>query len=157
MITESRIRAIEQRLDELTQNFLQTQINQVPITAKTDETSNKVDYLDKKVDEAVESIYPEWNHNSYEYFAGERVKYNGLLYRCIQAHKSQADWTPDAAVSLWVEIADPSIEWPEWKQPTGAHDAYAKGDKVSHNEKHWISDIDANVWEPGVAGWTEAE
>lgn len=41
-ITESRIRAIEQRLDELTQNFLQTQINQVPITAKVDDTSNKV-------------------------------------------------------------------------------------------------------------------
>lgn len=155
-ITESRIRAIEQRLDELTQNFLQTQINQVPITAKTDETSNKVDYLDNKVDEAVESIYPEWNPNSYEYFAGEKVRYNGLRYRCIQNHKSQADWTPDAAVSLWVAIDDPSIEWPEWKQPTGAHDAYARGDKVSHNGRHWISQLDANVWEPGVDGWSEA-
>lgn len=156
-ITESRIRAIEQRIDELTQNFIQTQINQVPITAKTDETSVKVDVLDNKVDEVVGEIFPEWNPDGYDYFAGERVKYNGLLYRCIQAHKSQADWTPDTAVSLWVTIDDPAIEWPEWKQPAGAHDAYMKGDKVSHNEKHWISDIDNNVYEPSVYGWSEAE
>lgn len=111
----------------------------------------------KSVSDIDNEMFPEWNPDGYEYFAGERVRYNGLLYRCIQSHTSQSDWTPEAAHSLWVEIADPSEEWPEWKQPTGAHDAYAKGDKVSHNEKHWISDVDANVWEPGVAGWTEAE
>ena len=43
----------------------------------------------------------------------------------------------------------------EWKQPTGAQDAYSKGDKVSHSSKHWVSDYDANVWEPGVYGWSE--
>ena len=37
----------------------------------------------------------------------------------------------------------------------GAHDAYNAGDKVSHNEKHWISNQDGNVWEPGAYGWTE--
>lgn len=42
-----------------------------------------------------------------------------------------------------------------WVQPTGAHDAYAQGAKVSHNGKKWTSDIAANVWEPGVYGWTE--
>ena len=46
-------------------------------------------------------------------------------------------------------------EWPAWVQPTGAHDAYAKGAKVSHNDKHWISEVDDNTWEPGVYGWTE--
>lgn len=51
--------------------------------------------------------------------------------------------------------ADPAQEWPEWIQPTGAHNAYAKGAKVSHNGKRWISDVDANTWEPGVYGWTE--
>ena len=50
----------------------------------------------------------------------------------------------------------PAEEWPEWSQPLGAHDAYSKGAKVSHNGKHWISDLDANVWEPGQYGWTEA-
>lgn len=111
--------------------------------------------LSEKLDSTIENIFPEWDENGYEYFAGEKVSYKDGLYRCIQSHKSQSDWAPDVAVSLWVSISDPSIEWPEWKQPTGAHDAYAKGDKVSHNDKHWISDIDANVYEPSVYGWSE--
>lgn len=151
-ITESRIKAIEDRLDELTQNFIQTQKNQVPITAKTDDTANKVVALDEKM---TSEIYPQWDSNGYSYFAGEKVSYEGKYYRCIQSHTSQADWTPDTAVSLWVAISDPQEEWPEWVQPTGAHDAYNKGDKVSHLEKHWISDIDANVYEPSVFGWSE--
>lgn len=102
-------------------------------------------------------LFPKWDGNSYPYVADERVQYAAKLYKCLQAHTSQADWTPDTAVSLWVEISDPTQEWPEWKQPAGAHDAYNKGDKVSHNEKHWISDIDANVYEPSVYGWTEVE
>lgn len=46
-------------------------------------------------------------------------------------------------------------KYPEWVQPTGAHDAYEKDYKVSHNGKKWINTIDANVWEPGIYGWTE--
>ena len=72
-------------------------------------------------------------------------------------HMSQESWAPEAAPSLWVRIDDPTVEWPQWRQPTGATDAYAKGDKVSHNGKHWISDVDANTWEPGVSGWTQAD
>lgn len=112
-----------------------------------------VEEVDQKL---TESFYPVWIPKGYEYFAGERVTYNGAYYRCIQNHISQTDWTPDTAVSLWVSTSDPSEEYPEWKQPSGAHDAYQKGDKVSHNDKHWTSDIDANVYEPGVYGWTEA-
>ena len=66
-----------------------------------------------------------------------------------------AVWTPDAAVSLWVVAGDPAEEWPAWSQPIGAQDAYMSGDKASHNEKHWVSDYDNNVWEPGVFGWHE--
>ena len=100
-------------------------------------------------------FFPAWK-TEHEYETGDRVRQGATLYRCLQAHKSQSDWTPDTAVSLWVRVDDPAIEWPEWRQPTGAQDAYAKGDKVSHNGKHWISDVDGNVWEPGVYGWTEA-
>lgn len=89
------------------------------------------------------------------YDMGDRIQYNGVLYKVAQYHTSQADWTPDVTPALYVEIPDPAIEFPEWKQPQGSHDAYAKGDKVSHNEKHWVSDIDANIYEPGVYGWTE--
>jgi hypothetical protein len=82
-----------------------------------------------------------------------RYQYNGKLYKCVQAHSTQADWTPDKTPALWVEVS--LDEFPEWKQPTGAHDAYKKGDKVTHNGKKWSSDVDANVWEPGVYGWSE--
>lgn len=102
----------------------------------------------------VAELFPMWKVE-HEYAVGDRVQYEGKLYKCLQAHTSQADWIPTEAVSLWVEVADPAIEYPEWKQPVGAHDAYMTGDKVSHNEKHWISDIDNNIWEPGSVG-TEA-
>lgn len=98
-------------------------------------------------------LFPMWTLK--DYAQGDRVQYQGLLYKCLQAHTAQADWTPDTAVSLWVRVDDPSVEFPDWRQPTGAHDAYAKGDKVSHNGKHWQSDVDGNVWEPGVYGWSE--
>ena len=156
-ITESRIKAIEDRLDELTKNFIQTQQNQIPITAKTDNNSNELVKLNSDVSVLKSDIYPDWIPKGYPYFAGERVTYEGSYYRCIQNHTSQSDWAPDVAVSLWVSISDPSEEYPEWKQPAGAHDAYSKGDKVSHNDKHWISDVDNNVWEPSVYGWTEVE
>lgn len=82
-----------------------------------------------------------------------RYQYNGKLYKCVQAHTTQADWTPDKTPALWVEVS--LEEWPEWKQPAGSHDAYKKSDKVTHNGKKWSSDVDANVWEPGVYGWSE--
>lgn len=89
------------------------------------------------------------------YVVDDVCRYNDTLYRCVQANTSQADWTPDTTPALWVIMDDPSVEWPEWRQPTGAHDAYTLGAKVSHNGKHWISTVDANVWEPGTYGWTE--
>lgn len=90
-----------------------------------------------------------------KYTVDKRVRYEGILYKVLQEHTSQADWTPDKAVSLYVRVDDPSVEFPEWRQPTGAHDAYAEGAKVSHNGKHWISTIPANTYEPGVYGWDE--
>ena len=91
------------------------------------------------------------------YTVGQIRRYtDGKLYKCVQAHTSQADWTPDKTASLWTTVSDPAEEWPEWSQPVGAHDAYSKDAKVSHNGKHWTSTVDSNVWEPGVYGWTEA-
>ena len=98
-------------------------------------------------------LFPAWTLDR-AYDAGQRVRYGNKLYRCEQAHTSQSDWTPPVTPALWTEVAKPG-EIPEWKQPTGAQDAYNKGDQVRHVEKIWTSDIDANVWEPGVYGWTE--
>ena len=97
-------------------------------------------------------LFPVWATDT-AYVVGDRVQYNGVLYKCIQAHTSQVDWMPDATPALWVIVS--VEEWPEWIQPTGAHDAYDKDAKVSHNGKHWKSTMDANVYEPGVYGWEE--
>ena len=102
--------------------------------------------------EAVE-LFPVWQ-DSKAYFVGDRVRYNSTLYKCVQAHTAQADWTPDATPALWVAVS--LDEYPEWVQPTGAHDAYNTGDKVSYNGKHYISTIDANTYAPDVYGWEEA-
>lgn len=91
------------------------------------------------------------------YVAGDIRLHGGLFYRCVTAHTSQPTWAPDAAASLWARIGNPTEEWPEWIQPTGAHDAYGIGAKVTYEGKHWICDTDANVYAPGVYGWTEAE
>ena len=103
---------------------------------------------------ALESIdlFPKWKPDI-DVAVDERYQHGGKLYRVIQPHRTQADWTPDVVPALFVEVS--LEEWAEWKQPTGAHDAYAKDAKVSHNGKHWTSSIDNNVWEPGVYGWTQ--
>ena len=97
-------------------------------------------------------LYPVWAENI-SVSVNDRYQYNNKLYKCVQAHTTQADWTPDVTPALWVEVS--LDEFPEWRQPAGAHDAYAKGDRVKHNDKKWESTVDANVWEPGVHGWSE--
>ena len=87
------------------------------------------------------------------YVVGDRFRYGGKLYRVVQAHTSQADWVPDVTPALYTVVS--VEEWPEWVQPTGAHDAYAAGAKVTHDGKHWVSDVDNNTWAPGAYGWTE--
>lgn len=99
-------------------------------------------------------MYPAWEI-CVSYAVGDRIRHNEILYRCVQVHTSQEGWTPNATPALWTRVS--VEEWPEWVQPTGVQDAYAAGDKVSHNGLHWISAVDNNVWEPGVYGWTEAQ
>lgn len=100
--------------------------------------------------EQVPNAYPLWEADV-AYRVGQRVRHDSKLYRCVQAHTSQWGWEPPSVPALWVRTSQDAI--PEWVQPTGAHDAYAKGDKVRHNGDVWVSDIDANVYEPGVFGW----
>ena len=98
-------------------------------------------------------LFPAWAVGK-AYAVSERLQYNGTLYKCVQAHTSQADWAPDATPTLWVTVSVDA--WPEWVQPSGAHDAYNRGDKVSYTGKHYICTADANVYAPDVYGWEEA-
>ena len=102
-------------------------------------------------------LFPMWAPDK-DYVKGQRVRDEGLLYKLIpETHHSQADWPPHLVPAIWVRVDDPGEEWPEWRQPTGAHDAYEKGAKVSYDGHLWISDVDANVWVPGVYGWSLAD
>lgn len=116
-----------------------------------------IDKVAQSADDAVSlqalELYPAWAAGQ-AYTVGFKVQYNGTLYKCVQAHMGQADWAPDETPALWVAVS--VDEWPEWVQPTGAHDAYNTGDKVSYNGKHYICTADANVYAPGVYGWEES-
>ena len=116
-----------------------------------------IDKVAQSADDAVSlqalELYQAWAAGQ-AYTVGFKAQYNGTLYKCLQAHTSQADWTPDATPALWAAVS--VDEWPEWVQPTGAHDAYNTGDKVSYNGKHYICTVDANVYAPGVYGWEES-
>ena len=114
-----------------------------------------LDILTDEQAETMPQLYPEWKTDT-DYDVGKRVRYQDKLYRCVQAHTSQEGWEPSVTPALWTRTAAEG-EIPEWVQPTGAQDAYNKGDKVKHNGKTWESDVDANVWEPSVYGWSEGE
>ena len=98
-------------------------------------------------------LFPTWVAGK-AYAVNDRAQYNGTLYKCVQAHTSQSDWTPDATPALWVAVS--VDEYPEWVQPTGAHDAYNIGDKVTYNGQHYVCTSGGNIYAPDVYGWEEA-
>lgn len=102
-------------------------------------------------------LFPRWNENEISYAVGDRVLYNGTLFKCLQVHTSQATWTPTDAPSLWTKVLIPDPEViPDWEQPESTN-GYMKGDKVRYNGKVYESLIDNNVWSPEAypAGWSE--
>ena len=112
---------------------------------------------DEATDEQAERaavLYPEWQPDR-NYVVNERILFQDVLYKVLQNHTSQETWEPAAAPSLFAKvlIVDPTVITP-WEQPDSTN-PYMVGDKVSHNGKNWVSDVDNNVWEPGVFGWSE--
>ena len=93
-----------------------------------------------------------------EYVLNAVVRYEDIPYRCLQAHTSQATWTPVDASSLWAKILTQEGQILPWEQPSSTN-PYMKGDKVTHNGKTYESLVDNNVWEPGAVGseslWAE--
>lgn len=112
---------------------------------------------DKDALDGVE-LFPAWAVDT-TYVTDIRVRFEDKLYRCVQAHTSQEGWEPDKTPALWTEVAKPG-EIPVWRQPTGAQDAYNKGDKVHYPDVDgpvYVSTVDANVWAPGIYGWELSE
>lgn len=111
----------------------------------------------------VAEIYPAWVAGK-AYAVDNIVRYGvnvdneARIFRVIQAHTSQEDWTPDATPALYKEIGIADDGVPVWTQPYGATDAYQKGDRVHYPEKEspiYVSLIDGNVWSPAdyPQGW----
>lgn len=109
---------------------------------------------------------PSGAHDAYG--VGDVVNYNGALYRSLIDGNV---WSPDVYPNGWEKVEngenpgpepepDPGESedtYPEWVQPSGAHDAYKTGDRVTYQGKVYESTMDGNVWAPDVAGWTEIE
>lgn len=111
---------------------------------------------DTATDEAAaenSAAYDDWDEAE-TYAVGDRVQYEGELYKCLTAHTAQITWTPAAAPSLWAKVlpGQGGTAIGEWVQPDSTN-PYMSGDKVTCNGKTWISTIDKNVWQPGVYGW----
>ena len=103
-------------------------------------------------------LFPAWAANT-SYELGIRVRYDGKLFKCVQAHTSQIGWEPPNVPALWTEVAKPG-EIPVWRQPTGAQDAYMTGDKVHYPDENgpvYVSTMDYNVYAPDVYGWEVVE
>jgi len=137
-----------------------TQGNQLCLYHKANTNASSIEELRQLIEEAQESV-PNWTVGVY-YSVNDLVKYNDLIYKVLQAHTSQSDWTPDTTASLFVEYAFQELgEVPQWTQPTGSHDAYNIGDRIwfEVNDEKLIYEslINANVWSPTAypAGWKE--
>lgn len=108
---------------------------------------------DEEALDAVE-LHPSWGTDT-EYAADIRVRYNDVLYKCLQTHTSQASWTPDVSPSLWARVLIPDPEViPDWVQPDSTN-PYMTGDKVRFEDHVYVSLIDNNIWSPTAypAGW----
>lgn len=111
--------------------------------------------LDDDTAYSAPDLFPAWKTDT-AYAIGDRRRYGEILYKCLIAHTSQPDWTPDVAVSLWAKVLNPDDKIPEWEQPDSTN-PYMKGDKVRYNGKIYESVVDNNIWSPDdyPAGWRE--
>ena len=100
------------------------------------------------------NMFIAWNEAG-SYNINDYRAYEGKLYKCLQTHTGQIDWTPDVSTSLWKEVGITESGIPEWSQPISSADAYMIGDEVIYNGVHYKSIIDNNVWSPETysQGW----
>lgn len=126
------------------ENLVNTRLNEINVALNTVPDEMAINIV---------TLFEQWEPDK-DYIINQRLRYNNKLYRVVQAHHSQTGWEPNLVPALFTEITMPG-EIPEWRQPTGAQDAYMKGDQVKYDGKIWESQYDNNTWQPGVFGWVE--
>ena len=97
-------------------------------------------------------LFEEWSPSGV-YKIGDRIRYNGVLYKCLEDNNATMETPPSVIPSVWTEIFAEAVseEIPVWEQPEEGN-GYADGDRVIHNDIIYISQVDNNIWEPGIAG-----
>ena len=136
-------------------------IQAVPASVTQTYTPDQASTYWKRVDKPNEESIYAWSqpYGATDcYQIGDKVTYQGKTWECTVAN---CVWAP--GVYGWKEVGEsggedkPVEEFPEWVQPTGQHDAYMTGDKVTFNGRHYESVIDYNTWSPETypQGWKE--
>lgn len=146
------------KLKRLRQNIENTSVEVADIKKATRKLVSKSEISADEYKDII-SIYDDWQAGV-AYSKGQVVKYKDELWEVIQGHSSQADWTPDSVPALFKSVTAPKTNdgveiVPDFKQPSGGHDAYKKGDKVKFEGKVYESVIDNNAYSPTAypAGW----
>lgn len=149
--------SISVQLDTIERKAVRAMLNGSAVSSLSTEYQAALASVTDSAALKMQDYFPEWSGESVSYGAGDRVTYNGTLYKVLQAHTSQAAWTPDAAPSLFAKVLTSTTGEPlPWEQP-GSTNPYMKGDRVTYNGKTYESLIDNNVWSPDAypAGWKE--
>jgi len=126
----------------------------LPAVLKAVRTLIRVDELTTEELNSIIDLYPDWV-TGVKYEKDQLFQYGNQLYRVLSNHSSQSDWLPDVVPALYTPVSPPDIVG-EWKQPTGAHDAYKVGDRVTFDRLVYESLIDGNTWSPTdyPQGWS---
>lgn len=158
--TENEALAAEAKakLQKVSLSAMMMELAGSPITSQAEEYKTVIKGVSDDVALLIPEVYPVWSADSVEYKKDDRVTYDGILYKVLTDHTSQASWTPTDAPSLFVKVLTSENEILDWEQPS-ADNAYMKGDKVKYNGKVYESLIDNNVWAPDAypQGWKEVE
>ena len=147
-----------EKLKKLRENIENTSVEVADIKKATRKLVSKSEISVDEYKDII-SIYDDWQAGV-AYSKGQVVKYKDELWEVIQDHSSQVDWTPDSVPALFKSVTAPKTNdgveiVPDFKQPTGGHDAYKKGDKVKFEGKVYESLIDNNSYSPSAypQGW----
>lgn len=157
-LNEAEANKIKTSLQSLAVSAMTMTLAGSPISSQSEEYKTTIKAVNDDVALLIPEVYPVWSADSVEYKKDDRVTYNGVLYKVLTDHTSQASWTPTDAPSLFVKVLTSENEILDWEQPS-ADNAYMKGDKVEYNGKVYESLIDNNVWAPDAypLGWKEIE
>ena len=123
------------------------------LKSSTDELSDE-EALD------VAALFPTWAskvQEGKEVPAGQRLWYDGRLWKVISPHTPLANWTPDVSPSLFVEVSIEEIR--DITDPIPAEYPFMRGELGRWKDHIYESNIDNNVWTPDAypAGWTLRE